>query len=226
MYPFCVPLKGKKIRASRRVVPSPDTPDQAAKHPNAKVHTQSSSTKGGALIEARQPDVAAQMISDLAEGGRIDQVITASGLPPATARALLKRLRTQHLPVQLEVKRLKTAELIDVIDEKIALTLGFMDEVTLSTATASQLAVVFGILSDKRQLLRGEPTQILSVQERSSLDTLMPALLAEAKRRGQSVELTPNEHGEYVPAQLQPVPFEKDIRTGGFRDRYNTEPEK
>jgi hypothetical protein len=107
MYPFCVPLKGKKIRASRRMVPSPETPDQAAKHPSAKVHTQLTSTKGGGgvMTEERHPDVAAQMISDLAEGGRIDQVITASGLPPATARALLKRLRTQHLPVQLEIKR-------------------------------------------------------------------------------------------------------------------------
>ena len=41
-----------------------------------------------------------------------------------------------------------------------------------------------GILLEKRQLLSGEPTHILSTEDRMSLNKLAPALEAEFRRRG------------------------------------------
>lgn len=221
-----MPAKQKRIRPRPgNVTPKPESPSQKAKHRNA--HTLPPAAGAATpTTEEKQPDVAAQMILELAEGGRVTDIIRRSGLSKTTADALLLRLRTRHLPMQMELKRLTTAELIDVIDEKISMALSYMDDVSMQAASASQLAVIFGILSDKRQLLRGEPTQILSVLERSSLDELMPVLLAEAARRGQSVELTQNADGEYVPAGLSPLPYEKDYRTGGFRDKKKLEPER
>jgi hypothetical protein len=41
-----------------------------------------------------------------------------------------------------------------------------------------------GVMIEKRNLLRGEPTAIISDHERKKLHELLPALLEEAKRRG------------------------------------------
>ena len=38
-------------------------------------------------------------------------------------------------------------------------------------------------LIEKRQLLKGEPTQIISVDERKTLNQLLPLLIVEAQRR-------------------------------------------
>jgi len=51
--------------------------------------------------------------------------------------------------------------------------------------------VTFGIISDKKLLFEGRPTQIVSNEERRALDELMPELVKEAARRGIALELPP-----------------------------------
>jgi hypothetical protein len=41
---------------------------------------------------------------------------------------------------------------------------------------------------EKRQLLRGEPTQIISDAERKKLHELLPLAIAEAQRRGLTLD--------------------------------------
>lgn len=222
-------LKGKRLRLAEDEKPKP----LSTKSPNRRVaktfnQPRTASRGGGSgsvkaeahkTVEELEPEKAAHVVEALAEGGRISQVLKEAGFPGASGRALLDRLRRRYLPVHMEVKKLKTNELIEAIDEKLAMVLDYIDPVVLEAASASQLGVLFGILSDKRQLLRGEPTQILSVVEREKLDDLVPALMQEAKRRGQDLELVEDEDGNWIPAGLTPVPYHLNKSTGGFRDR-------
>ncbi len=63
----------------------------------------------------------------------------------------------------------------------------------LEKATAPQLMLAFAIATDKRQILKGEPTQILSIDDRKSMRELMPAMLMEAQRRGLTIDMTATE---------------------------------
>ena len=58
----------------------------------------------------------------------------------------------------------------------------------LAEGAARDLAVTFGILFDKGQLLRGEPTQVRTYEQRERIHELIPALLNEAKRRGITID--------------------------------------
>lgn len=74
---------------------------------------------------------------------------------------------------------------------------GLLDSISpldLAKAGVRDKAIAIGILMDKRALLRGEPTQILSHEERVRLPDVLKALDAEVRRRGLSVELPKTEY--------------------------------
>lgn len=58
-------------------------------------------------------------------------------------------------------------------------------------SSGKDLASIFGILIDKSQLLRGEPTQITRLEDVKKLDELGVMLQAEMKRRGKIIDITP-----------------------------------
>ena len=60
----------------------------------------------------------------------------------------------------------------------------------LMGSKVKDITVMLGILTDKLLLLEGQPTQIISQQMHQKMDTVMPALLEEIKRRGMKAELT------------------------------------
>ena len=66
--------------------------------------------------------------------------------------------------------------------------LKYMDEVAVSGASLKDIAITYGILVDKGQLLGGKPTQVFDVNMRAKLEVLMPLYLAEMKRRGITLE--------------------------------------
>ena len=72
---------------------------------------------------------------------------------------------------------------IGELDRMIQRVLGALTDEKLDKAHARDLAVVYGIFVDKKQLLEGKPTQILSIEERRALPELMELMLREAKRR-------------------------------------------
>ena len=69
------------------------------------------------------------------------------------------------------------------LDQLIERVLGAITDEKLDKAHARDLAIVYGVLIDKKQLLEGKPTQILSIEERRDLSELLPLLLKEAERR-------------------------------------------
>ena len=61
----------------------------------------------------------------------------------------------------------------------------------MADANFRDLSMGVAQLIEKRQLLKGEPTQIVSVDERKTLNQLLPLLIQEAARRGVIVSPPP-----------------------------------
>ena len=77
---------------------------------------------------------------------------------------------------------------LELLDTNIEKALLYLDDFVLAGASAKDLAIVTGILLDKRQVLKGEPTQRISIEERGKLEDLIPMLISEAKRRGMAID--------------------------------------
>ncbi len=58
-------------------------------------------------------------------------------------------------------------------------------------ASVRDLAAVAGMMVDKRQLLRGEPTQVIRIQDIRKLDEMAKVRHEEMERRGMLVDVTP-----------------------------------
>lgn len=84
----------------------------------------------------------------------------------------------------VSVEGFTTKRVLEEIEHRIMLVLRHVDPVSLSKANARELASVLNILVQNRQLLKGEPTQIVSAEDRRQIKDMIPALMAEAKRRG------------------------------------------
>ena len=92
---------------------------------------------------------------------------------------------------------LTTEVILKTLDEKIALVFHYMDDDHFQEASLATLMKALTILVDKRQLLRGEPTTIVSTEDRRSLTKLMPLMIQEAERRGMAIPII---EGEIVDA--------------------------
>jgi hypothetical protein len=146
-----------------------------------------------ALAEKTRPEQAAIAIDKLTEpfGERFKQICLDSGLPMRTTEALQQRLKGRYTAVRKEIENVKTADLLALTSEKAKMIIEAVDEEDIMAAGLRDKAVAYGILIDKRQLLSGEPTQILSFEERRHLDTIVPLLLREAQRRGLVIDVDP-----------------------------------
>ena len=118
----------------------------------------------------------------------IAKVFKDYGLPPIASQALLRRIRQKYFGVVEATRSLKSGEIVDALNNKIDLALRYMDDKTMSEASFRDLALGTAAMIEKRQLLRGEPTQIISDAERAKLHELLPRVIAEAQRRGLTIE--------------------------------------
>ena len=103
---------------------------------------------------------------------------------PETVKALHERLMTDYQPQTRELRTIKTNELVAKLEDRLSAALDYLSNAKLDISTAKDLGIVIGILAEKRQLLSGEPTNIISVEDSRQLNEILPAVLAEAKRRG------------------------------------------
>ena len=90
-------------------------------------------------------------------------------------------------------EKMTTDVLLDKMEQKLSLVLHYMDRGKLEDATLGQLKEIFKVVFDRRQLLRGEPTQIVSNDDRRAMKELFPLLVKEAKRRGLQVPVIEGE---------------------------------
>ncbi len=124
----------------------------------------------------------------------------AAGLKDSVVQGLMRRLRAQYGEVTAELKNLHSGQIAQMLTDKATMALGYIDEFSLAQSSAKDCAIIVGILLEKRQLLRGEPTQIISTEERQGLDELSKALIQESGRRGLTIDMEPTNVGISVPA--------------------------
>lgn len=143
-------------------------------------------------------DRAALLVDQLTQADvKLASIAEKTGFPLTVLTAFKKRLRTQWDPLRREIVKLKRDQLIELYEQKAQRCLEFMDDYAMGTASLKDLAIASGVMLDKSLLLRGEPTQIMSHQQRKRLDELAPALIAEMQRRGLPIELKQQPDGSY-----------------------------
>ena len=139
------------------------------------------------LIENKAPVRAAAILDALTEVEpyqKIKEAFAACGLPKAPSEALIHRLRVKYAGPMEVVRALKTAEILDLLNKRVHLGLLYLDDKVMAEASARDLMLGISSMIEKRQLLRGEPTQIIADADRRKLNELLPALIEEGRRRG------------------------------------------
>lgn len=139
-------------------------------------------------------ELAPHELADLLEAGAEPHkaLIAAAkqvGLDEKVTKRMLDRVKAEFQPVLSEMRAVKTTEILKMLEDRAFRALEYMDDYALAKSSAKDLAVIAGIMLEKRALLRGEPTQILSVEDRQSMKELLPALLQEAQKRGMFVDV-------------------------------------
>ncbi len=114
-----------------------------------------------------------------------------------TAKALHMRLMTHYMPQNRELRTLTATKMLAKTEDRLDAILDHMTDYKLAHSSAKDLAICYGILAEKRALLRGEPTQIMSIDDSRSLSHLMKDVIAEAERRGLDIN-SPVLEGEFA----------------------------
>lgn len=140
--------------------------------------------------ENANPELAAMALDHMSDplAASIKRFASESGVSYNTAYALVKRLRARSGLFISQVRDLKTRELSEMIGGKIHLMLGYLDDAVVSQASARDLSMAIAQLTEKRQLLRGEPTAIVSDHERREAVEIGKRLLTEMRRRGITID--------------------------------------
>ena len=171
--------------------------------PSRKAKTFSPRERAAAAIKQANQDLtpdtldAARALEE--HGEDVNAVMDAChtvGMPRDMVAALINRLAVTKAGHRRVPKKITTRELVGRIEERLDLVTHYLDELGMAQASPKDLAIIFGILVEKRQLLLGEPTQILSTTERTHINDLIPELVKEAKRRGMIIDLNPGSYKE------------------------------
>jgi hypothetical protein len=135
--------------------------------------------------------------------GDVRKLAVAEGFPLKVIDRFLKLMRKDHAGLGAAVKSLGHNEMVSALTEKMSMALHHLDAGKFETANAQQIAIVFGILAEKRELLQGKPTQIFSFEERKSMREMLPNALKEAQRRGMTFDGTFTEDRSVEPRLIQ-----------------------
>lgn len=162
------------------------------------------SMKGGDLStnasETKNPEKFAAVIDAATDPlDKLAESLRVAGIPYGTAQAILKRIRVKYFGAVHEIKSLKRAELSEMLGKKIHHALFYMDDKVFAEASYRDLALGTAALIEKKQLVDGQPTQIISDHERKKIHELAPALMAEIKRRGLTID------GEVTGRSVEPA---------------------
>ncbi len=90
--------------------------------------------------------------------------------------------------------RLDDVELLAMIEDRLEWVLDYLDHHALAKMKGEKLMIAAGILIDKRQLLKGEPTQITKYEDMRKLDEFLESVSKELKARGEGpdvIDVTP-----------------------------------
>ena len=138
------------------------------------------SPRPGMRVPAKTPD---GKVVDLTIREMFLECCYAGGLSKRQAEAMWvrgKSPQTDRPPVDVS----DDARLVALLDEKIDLVALGIDALVVRQGNIHQLAAALNILIEKRQLLRGKPTNIISIEDRRAIQEVGQRLIEEMKRRG------------------------------------------
>lgn len=119
------------------------------------------------------------------EKGALTRVAKHLGMPLAT---LSRWAKEKNNPPPTEVVTEKKGDLTALIDTEIRAIFGDMPSAR-ANAPYNHLAIAFGILADKLQLLSGGPTQRTEVSDTSNARELITSRISEySARNGENVD--------------------------------------
>ena len=114
---------------------------------------------------------------------RLEQAGIECGVDPLAMEQLVVRL--QGRPPSAEGRlTLDDAELISLIDDKLARAFQNLDDFSLGQSSARDLSVTIGVLTDKRRQLKPEGGPITTYKDYQKMDAVLKELHAEAVRNG------------------------------------------
>ena len=136
--------------------------------------------------EVVNPEAAVRVILSMAEVDfvKLEKDIKDAGLPVQTAKVLRARVRELYAPVLSTLKDMSKESFVEGLQVRRKAALEAITGVKLEASSASQLAVVYGILQDKQALLEGDPTSIVRFEDLRIISKLAPMLVQEFDRRG------------------------------------------
>lgn len=129
---------------------------------------------GWTAVEKRE--AAAALPKNRARVGPTDRIFDPE--TDAVDRAIVEKAG-DGLPARID-----SQWFVEQLDRKLALLINALDPVVIGKMNGRELAVAIGTIAEKRALLRGEPTQIVSYENRAKLDALGLMVMEEMKRRG------------------------------------------
>ena len=123
---------------------------------------------------------------------RFKKAGVAIGYDPDTMERMAARCQGRPLSAKGRVK-FTDPELVAAIEARLADVIEYFDDQTLAKMGGRDLMVALGILIDKRQLLRGEPTAITKFLDMRNMAEVMEMFRKEAARRERlaPIEVTP-----------------------------------
>lgn len=146
-------------------------------------------TAGDAILE-RYPSVFMSLngMEGLDLGTDVIKMAREVGISKPMLESLRRRISAKQGLQPADPRALTDRQLINGLEEKIALALSYLDSFALAGASAKDLqAVIDGLISNV-QLLKGKPTSITSVEDRRRINELLPLLVLEAQKRGVVLE--------------------------------------
>ena len=134
---------------------------------------------------------------------RLKRAGVECGIDPRAMEQLVTRLQGRPPSAEGRLK-LDDAELLSLIDDKLARAFQNLDDFSLGQSSARDLSVTIGVLVDKRNLLKPENVPITRYEDMQKLDEVLEAIAAELKRRG---------HGKVI--DVTPTPDAAPVANGG-----------
>ena len=183
-------------------------------------------------VEVTDPELAGELLAYLTipTEVRLGEIAAAVDLPRQVVSRFFEVMRTSYLAFTEEAREVAANEFLPLIDTRAKQLLQFMTPEKMAKAGIRDQAFAFSVLMEKRALLRGEPTQILTVDDRKQMSELMPFMLKEAQRRGlmpdvvtvdaeaaEPLAVVPPRRGEDIPATHDYARVQSDKPRRGAR---------
>ena len=140
-------------------------------------------------IESREPETAAVLVDAVTDPfTTITQAALQCGFPRTTVQRLVQRLRSQYAPLNEAMIAFKAEELVAKLKDVQWRILEHMDDLAMGGASLKELAISFGVVTDKLEFLEAKPAPMMMPAKRFEMDELARVLFNEMKRRGLTLE--------------------------------------